>query len=81
MAAAKLGFDNVHMFFSFNTNDSTLILLMATAPKTQTIVDEWKHDDLVQRRLRQLGGAGKHPVLHQLHPEAARVPHLRGHLS
>lgn len=48
---------------------------------TLTLVDEWKYDDLVQRGLRELGGAGKHPVLHQLHPEAARVPHLRGHLS
>lgn len=48
---------------------------------TCCLVAERKRDDLVQRGIWELGGPGEHPVLHQLHSEAARVSHLRGWLS
>lgn len=39
---------------------------------------EWKYDDHVRWGF---GGSGEHHVLHQLHPEAERVPHLCGSVS
>lgn len=42
------------------------------------LLAEWKRDDHVRRGLWELGGSGKHPVLHQLHSEAQRVSHLCG---
>lgn len=62
------------------------VLILFTMVKIKCLVTccllaEWKHDDLVQRGIRELGGSGEHPVLHQLHSEAARVSHLRGWLS